>query len=45
SEDIINRGGATLVIELFGSDDAGNFAEGKGGTVLCDGIPRQFCPG
>ena len=26
AEDIINRGGATLVIELFGSDDAGHFA-------------------
>jgi D-lyxose ketol-isomerase len=38
AEDIINRGGATLVVELFGSDDAGNFADDKGGTVFCDGI-------
>ncbi|MEM9970722.1 MAG: D-lyxose/D-mannose family sugar isomerase [Pseudomonadota bacterium] len=45
SEDIINRGGATLVVELFGSDDAGNFAEDKGGTVLCDGLAREFSPG
>ncbi len=45
SEDIINRGGATLVIELFGSDDDGNFAEDRGGSVLCDGIPRAFSPG
>ena len=45
SEDIINRGGSTLVVELFGSDDDGNFAEDKGGTVLCDGITRSFAPG
>lgn len=42
SEDIINRGGATLVVELFGSDDAGNFAEDKGGMVRCDGLDRPF---
>lgn len=45
AEDIINRGGATLVIELFGSDDDGNCAEEKGGTVWCDGIRREFAPG
>ena len=45
AEDIINRGGATLVVELFGSDDAGNFASDKGGTVWCDGIRREFAPG
>ena len=45
SEDIINRGGATLVVELFGSDETGNFAADRGGTVLCDGIPRPFAPG
>ena len=45
SEDIINRGGATLVVELFGSDDAGNFAEDKGGMVRCDGLDRPFKPG
>ncbi len=45
SEDIINRGGATLAIELFGSDDAGGFAEDRGGTVLCDGIARDYAPG
>ena len=45
SEDIINRGGATLVVELFGSDDAGHFAEDKGGMVLCDGLERPFGPG
>ncbi len=44
AEDIINRGGATLVIELFGSDDKGNFADDKGGTVWCDGIRRPYGP-
>ncbi|MDD9741664.1 MULTISPECIES: D-lyxose/D-mannose family sugar isomerase [Marinovum] len=45
AEDIINRGGATMVIELYGSDDQGNFSEDKGGTVWCDGIRRDFAPG
>lgn len=45
AEDIINRGGATLVVELFGSDDQGRFAEDRGGTVWCDGIRRDFDPG
>lgn len=45
AEDIINRGGATLVIELYGSDDDGNFAEDRGGTVYCDGIQRDFAAG
>ncbi|UZD90383.1 D-lyxose/D-mannose family sugar isomerase [Cognatishimia activa] len=45
AEDIINRGGATLVIELFGSDDQGNFAGDEGGTVWCDGIRRDYSAG
>ncbi|QIE43247.1 D-lyxose/D-mannose family sugar isomerase [Meridianimarinicoccus aquatilis] len=45
AEDIINRGGATLVIELYGSDDQGQFAEDRGGTVFCDGIQRDYAPG
>ncbi len=45
AEDIINRGGATMVVELFGSDDDGNFAEDRGGMVMCDGVPRTFAPG
>ncbi len=45
AEDIINRGGATLVIELFGSDEAGGFAADRGGRVLCDGIARTYRPG
>ncbi|MEL7092123.1 MAG: D-lyxose/D-mannose family sugar isomerase [Pseudomonadota bacterium] len=45
AEDIINRGGATLVVELYGSDDDGNYAEDRGGTVLCDGIARPYGPG
>lgn len=45
AEDIINRGGATMVVELYGSDDDGHFAEDRGGVVLCDGIARPFAPG
>ncbi|CUH52051.1 D-lyxose/D-mannose family sugar isomerase [Shimia marina] len=45
AEDIINRGGATLVVELYGSDDVGSFAEDRGGVVMCDGIARSFAPG
>ena len=45
AEDIINRGGATLVVELFGSDDAGGFAGDRGGHVRCDGIARAYAPG
>jgi len=45
AEDIINRGGAKLVIELYGSDDAGGFADDKGGVVYCDGIRKEYGPG
>lgn len=45
AEDIINRGGATLVVELYGSDGEGRFAGDRGGTVSCDGIRRDFAPG
>lgn len=45
AEDIINRGGATLVIELFGSDAAGGFAPDRGGKVMCDGLTRSYEPG
>ncbi|MEO1681523.1 MAG: D-lyxose/D-mannose family sugar isomerase [Pseudomonadota bacterium] len=45
AEDIINRGGATLAVELYGSDDEGRFAEDRGGRVYCDGIAVDFTPG
>lgn len=45
AEDIINRGGATLVVELFGSDPAGNFDGDRGGRVWCDGIAVDYAPG
>ena len=32
-------------VELFGSDEAGNFAHDNGGTVYCDGIKRNFVAG
>ncbi|PKP71667.1 MAG: D-lyxose/D-mannose family sugar isomerase [Alphaproteobacteria bacterium HGW-Alphaproteobacteria-4] len=44
-EDIINRGGATLAVQLYGSDPEGRFDEGAGGVVECDGIARRFGPG
>ena len=34
-----------MVIELFGSDEAGQFDGDRGGVVLCDGIPSSFEPG
>ncbi len=45
AEDIINRGGATLVVELYGSDDQGRFARDRGGMVRCDGIDVPYGPG
>lgn len=45
AEDIINRGGATLVVELYGSDDQGGFAPDRGVQVLNDGILRSLGPG
>jgi D-lyxose ketol-isomerase len=45
AEDIINRGGATLVVELYGSDDRGSFARDRGGMVRCDGIDVPYGPG
>ncbi|MEM1073360.1 MAG: D-lyxose/D-mannose family sugar isomerase [Pseudomonadota bacterium] len=45
AEDIINRGGAKLIIELYGSDDDGNFADDKGGVVWCDGLRRPYGAG
>jgi D-lyxose ketol-isomerase len=44
-EDIINRGGATLAVQLFGSDEGGRFAPDRGGAVLRDGILHRFAPG
>ncbi|MCF2870520.1 D-lyxose/D-mannose family sugar isomerase [Octadecabacter sp. G9-8] len=45
AEDIINRGGATLLVELYGSNARGEFDETKGGTVFCDGIKRDYAAG
>ena len=44
AEDIINRGGGTLVIELFGDTD-GKCDRTKGTVVYTDGIRREFEPG
>jgi D-lyxose ketol-isomerase len=45
AEDIINRGGATLVVQLYGSDDQGKFSWETGGLVRCDGIERAYAAG
>ncbi len=45
AEDIINRGGATLAVQLYGSDPSGGFDPAAGGTVRCDGMARAFAPG
>ncbi len=45
SEDIINRGGATLAVELYGSDEMGSFDNSRGVRVLTDGIARDVAPG
>jgi D-lyxose ketol-isomerase len=45
AEDIINRGGATLAVQLYGSDAAGRFDKTQGGTVHCDGLRRDHAPG
>lgn len=45
AEDIINRGGGTLVVELFGSDAEGHLDQHGGGNVMCDGIWVPFKAG
>jgi len=45
AEDIINRGGATLAVEVFGAAPDGSFDKGAGGTVHCDGQRRDHAPG
>jgi D-lyxose ketol-isomerase len=44
AEDIINRGGGTLVIELYG-DTGGRCDKSKGVTVYTDGIRRELPAG
>jgi len=45
AEDIINRGGGTLVVELFASDAEGGIDRAADITVLCDGQPRTLSAG
>lgn len=44
AEDIINRGGGTLVLELYG-DTKGQCDHSKGVVVFTDGIRRELAPG
>lgn len=45
TEDIINRGGATLAIEMFESDKDGNIDRNAAVSVACDGINETFDAG
>lgn len=42
AEDIINRGGGDLVIELFAPDAEGDIDRAADVTVPCDGLMRRF---
>jgi D-lyxose ketol-isomerase len=44
TEDIINRGGGNLVVELYNSDADGNFTNERV-RVHCDGVVRNVAPG
>ena len=45
AEDIINRGGGDLIIELFQSDGDGGLDETAPVSVPCDGVMRELPPG
>ena len=45
TEDIINRGGATLAIEMFESDVTGNINRKAPVPVACDGVNEVLKPG
>jgi len=45
AEDIINRGGGKLVLELFASDESGAIDRDATVTVPVDGIARRFAAG
>jgi D-lyxose ketol-isomerase len=46
AEDIINRGGGTLVIELYHKEEGGEgLDEGRDVTVMCDGMARTVQAG
>ena len=45
AEDIINRGGATLALELFASDEHGEPDTAADVSVVCDGVPRTLKAG
>ena len=46
AEDIINRGGGTLVIELYHKEAGGEgLDKSRDVTVMCDGLPRTVQPG
>jgi hypothetical protein len=45
TEDIINRGGGRLVVELYAADSDGGIDRERDIEVACDGRRRSFRPG
>ena len=45
TEDIINRGGATLAIEMFESNETGGIDRNAVVPVVCDGVQKTLRPG
>jgi D-lyxose ketol-isomerase len=45
TEDIINRGGATLALELYRVAPGGGFDRARPVEVMCDALPRRVAPG
>ncbi|WP_419902017.1 D-lyxose/D-mannose family sugar isomerase [Kiloniella sp.] len=45
AEDIINRGGGDLILELFMSDEEGNIDPEAKVVVPCDGVLKELKPG
>jgi len=45
AEDIINRGGGVLAVDLFASDSQGRRDPQAAVTVICDGLPRTVPAG
>ncbi len=45
TEDIINRAGGTLCIQVYGSKEDGSLDTENNVILYCDGVKREFAPG
>lgn len=45
AEDIINRGGGDLIVELYHANEQGGLDESRAVSVMCDGMERSVEPG